>query len=181
MDVVQTFVPLLGALVILFVLARLIVSAADDERQAQETGDGGLEFTPNRRSFWGVYLFVAFMAYVLVASLFNGIKSPMDLLPAGLSLCFILLLLAAFPGSIRADQNGVEQAYWLRGRKRIAWSNVVRVTVNEKKIELKISGKGGTKILHSRQLPDRARLIDELRKHCNEKLPAELAQKSVSS
>ncbi|HUB31106.1 MAG TPA: hypothetical protein VL967_15480 [Terracidiphilus sp.] len=179
MDLVRTFVPLLGSLVILFVLARLIVSTADDERQAQET-DGGLEFTPNRRSFWGVYVFVAFMGYVAVSSLFNGLKSALDFLPAGLSVCFILLLLAAFPGSIRSDQKGLEQAYWLRGRRRIAWSDVVRVTVNDKKIEIKISGKGGTKILHSRQLPDRARLIDELKRHCNEKLPAELAQKSVS-
>jgi hypothetical protein len=181
MDVVGTFTPLLVSLLILFVLSRLIVSGADEDRQAQETGNGSIEFTPNRRSYWGVYLFIAFMAYIALASLFTGIKGPMDLLPAFFSAGFILLLLAAFPGSLVADEQGLEQAYWLRGRKRIAWKDVTRIAVNEKKGEVRISGKGGTKVLHSRQLPDRARLIEELRKHCNEKLPADLAQKSVSS
>jgi hypothetical protein len=169
------------SLVILFVLSRLIISEADEHRQAQESGDGSLEFTPNRRSYWGVYLFIVFMAYVAVSSLFAGIKAATDLLPAFLSVSFILLLLAAFPGTIRADEKGLEQAYWLRGRKSVAWNEVWRITVNEKKSEVKIVAKSGKKILHSRQLPDRARLIEELRKRCNEKLPAELAQKPVSS
>jgi hypothetical protein len=77
----------------------------------------------------------------------------------------VALLLAAFPASIVANADGIEQMYWLRSRRRIAWKDIASVEVNDQKSEIKIKGKNGVKILHSRQLPDRSRLLAELEKH----------------
>jgi hypothetical protein len=165
--------PFLGAFVVLMVLGRLIVSEAGDQRKALETGDGKLLFTPNRRSYWGVYLFLALLGYVLLASLVTGIKSGMA--PAAICAGFIVLLLAAFPGSIATDDKEISQSYWLRGQKRIAWSDVRSVTLNEKKREVRIAGRSGTKILHARQLPDCERLIEVLKTHCGDKMPGAAA------
>jgi hypothetical protein len=181
MNLMGMFLPFVGAFVVLLLLSRLIVSGADEERKALETEAGRLEFAPNRRSYWGVYLFIACMVYVVVATLIGGIKSGSSLAPTVMCLGFILLLLVAFPGTIVSDNNGLGQIYWIRGEKRIAWNEVRTITFNEKKHELKIVGKGGTKILHSRQLPDRERLVLELKKHCAEKLPAELAPKVANA
>jgi hypothetical protein len=153
---------------VLLLLGRLIVGEADEDRKAVESGDGKLLFTPNRRSYWGVYLFAALLGYVLLASLVSGIKS--GLAPAAICAGFIILLLAAFPGGIATDDQGISQTYWLRGEKRIAWSDVRSVTLNEKKREVRISG-GGKKVLHARQLPDRERLIEVLKTYCPDKLP----------
>src|ERR1035441_4942396 len=67
MNLTGLLIPLFFAVAVLLVLAKLIVSGADEDRQATETEGGQLEFTPNRRSFWGVYLFLACLAYVGVA------------------------------------------------------------------------------------------------------------------
>ncbi|HSZ16549.1 MAG TPA: hypothetical protein VK764_05575 [Terracidiphilus sp.] len=178
MNLMGMFLPFMGAFVVLLVLSRLIVSAADEERKALETENGRLEFNPNRRGYWGVYLFIACLGYVVLASFLNGIKS--GIAPAFFCAGFIALLLLAFPGSVIVDKNGLGQIYWLRGEKRIAWSDVSKVSLDEKKREVTIVGKFGTKIVHTRQLPDRERLLQELKSHCSEKLPAELKQQLAS-
>jgi hypothetical protein len=167
MEPLKVFFPLFAVVVVLMVLAKLIVSPADDERNVAETG-GRFEFTPNRRSFWGIYLFIAFLSYVVVAGVVSGIRSSADLIAPLCCAGFITLLSMAFPGTIVADQDGIEQRYWLRGRKRIAWKDVAKVTVDEKRGEVKISSKQGVKIVHARQLPDRARLLNELHERCTE-------------
>jgi len=52
MNLMGLFIPLFFAIAVLLVLAKLIVSGADEDRQATETESGQLEFTPNRRSYW---------------------------------------------------------------------------------------------------------------------------------
>jgi hypothetical protein len=168
MEPLKVFFPLFAVVVVLMVLAKLIVSAADD-RNATET-DGRLEFAPNRRSFWGIYAFIAFLGYVIVGGLASGIRSGLDLIVPLFCTGFIALLTMAFPGTIVADQDGLEQKYWLRGSNRIAWKDVAKVTVDEKRDEVKISSKQGVKIVHARQLPDRARLLNELHERCTETL-----------
>jgi hypothetical protein len=179
MEFVRMFVPLFAALIVLMVLAKLSVSSADEDRGVTEVG-GRLEFAPNRRNFWGIYLFLAFLAYAIVGSLLSGVRSGIDLLGPLFFAGFIALLMAAFPGTIVADQDGIEQKYWLRGAKRIAWKDVSKVTVDEKRGEVKIKSKLGVKIVHSRQLPDRARLLNELQERCTETLVPAVAAASAS-
>ena len=180
MNFMQLFIPLLFAMTLLLLLAKLIVSGADEERQATETAAGQIEFTPNRRSYWGVYLFVACMAYVIIADVVSGIKSSTDLAFPAFCLAFVILILSAFPGTILIDKSGIEQVYWLRARKRIAWNEISKVTTDDKRGEVKIKGRNGTKILFARQLPDRARLLTELEKHSEEKAPAQIVSRAFA-
>lgn len=165
MDLLGMFLPLIFAALVLLVLATLIVSGADVNRTAPETDGGKIQFLPNRRSYFGVYLFVGFLSYVAIVSVFNGLRSQSDLISPLSCIGFVAMMLAAFPASIVADENGIEQVYWLRSTKRIAWNDISSVEVNEKKREIKIKSKSGVKIVHSRQLPDRARFLSELEKH----------------
>lgn len=180
MNLMGLFIPLFVAIAVLLVLAKLIVSGADEDRQAIETENGQLEFTPNRRSYWGVYLFLACLAYGVVGNVVVGIRSSADLAAPAFCIAFAILLLSAFPGSIVIDKNGIEQKYWLRGRKRVAWHEISKVTIDEKRGELKIKGTNGTKIVFSRQLPDRARLQLELERHSSEKAPARVAPRAFA-
>src|ERR1700761_9725820 len=93
------FLPLLGFIALLIVLARLIAAAAPKDAHAAET-DGQIEFAPPRRSFWAMYLFLACLGYVTVAGLILGFKSSSSFVVPVLCLGFIALLLMAFPGSI---------------------------------------------------------------------------------
>jgi hypothetical protein len=163
------FLPLIIAGLVLLLLAKLIISEAGGSRTAFEAIGGKIEFMPNRRSYFGVYLFVGLLTYVAVATLVYGLRTQTDLLSPVCCLGFVALMLAAFPASIVVDENGVEQLYWLRGRKRIAWKDIVTVDVNEKKHEVRIKGRNGAKIVHTRQLPDRSRLLAELEKHASER------------
>ncbi len=70
--------------------------------------------------------------------------------------------------------------YWLRARKRIAWNEISKVTTDDKRGEVKIKGRNGTKILFARQLPDRARLLAELEKHSNETRAAQVASRAFA-
>jgi hypothetical protein len=163
------FIPLLGAIVVLMVLASLSVSPAGEDRQATEA-NGRLEFKPNQKNFLGVALFIVFLCYVIVAGLLSPGRSSAHFVAPACCAAFIILLSMAFPGTITTDQDGLEQKYWMGHRRRIAWKDVAQVTVNEKKSEVKIKSKQGVKIVHPRQLPDRARLLKELHEHCTETL-----------
>jgi len=178
MNFAGMLVPYLVAFAALLVLGKLIVSEAGEERKAVDGEGGRVEFTPNRRSYWGVYIFLALLAYVAIASLILGLKAGMA--PAAMCSGFIVFLLAAFPGSIIADEKGVAQVYWLRGEKRIAWQDVKSVILNDKKQEIRIIGRGGIKILHARQLPDRERLLALLKERAADKLPGAAAVKTVA-
>jgi hypothetical protein len=180
MNLVGILMPFLIAFAVLVVLSRLIAGSADAERKALETESGRLDFVPNRRSYWGVYIFLACMAYAFLASLVHGLKTGLGLGQVGFIVGFALLLLAAFPGSISIDDDGLGQYFWLRGEKRIAWKDVKAITVDEKKREIKVIGKAGVKVLHARQLPDRERFLEELKKHCAGKVPGEQALKATS-
>jgi Bacterial PH domain len=169
MDLMSMFLPLILAAIVLLLLAKLIVSDADGSRTASEVISGKIEFVPNRRSYFGVYLFVGFLTYVAVAGLVTGLRTQLDLISPLSCVGFVAIILAAFPASIVVDANGVEQVYWLRGRRRIAWKDIVSVDVNEKKHEVRIKGKNRVKIVHTRLLPDRSRLLAELDKHASER------------
>lgn len=175
MEFLKLLIPFAAMFLVLLVLARLIAGKADKNRSAEESEGGRIQFTPNRRSFWGVYLFTACFGFVAIVSLVKGHGANGSLAVPAVSVAFVLLLLMAFPATIVVDQQGIEQMFWLRGRKRIAWKEVTTIALNEKSGEVKITGKNGVKILHTRQLPDHARLVSELDKHRAERATAAVA------
>lgn len=172
-SLILVIVPMVAMIVLVWVLARIVVSAADASRRVRQV-DGQLEFAPNRKSFVATPIFVALLVYLGVTMLMSHMSAPIRVLGA----CFWLLLagviLAAFPATILADENGFKQMYWFWKPRKIAWKDVDTVTFDEKKQKLTIKAQGGTKIVHTRQLPDRVQLVAELEEHCEGKVPAEL-------
>ena len=171
-DVVFIFVPIFGSIVLVWILSRIVVSAADKSRLAREIGNGQLEFAPNRRNYVAAVLFVAYLVYMSASMIFTSLTTLVGQIGTAFWLGVILILLAAFPASIVVSDEGIRQVYWPR-KKHIAWKDVSQIAIDEKRNRVTITGNGRVKILFTRQLPDRARLMAELGKHCGEKLPVE--------
>lgn len=175
MELLGLFLPFGGVALLLLVLARLIAGKADERREAAQVAAGHLEFTPNRQSYWGVYLFIACFGCSAIASLVHAARSSANLAVSGVLVGFVLLLLMAFPATIVANEQGLEQVFWLRGRKRILWKDVSKVVANEKSGEVKIFSKSGVKIVHTRQLPAKETLLAEVERHHSERAAAPVA------
>jgi Bacterial PH domain len=178
-DVVLVLVPIFGSIVFVWVLSRIIVSAADEGRQAREIGNGQLEFAPNTRNYVAAILFVAYLAYMGASVGFSNFSNVAGEIGLAFWLTIALILIVAFPASIVVSDEGLRQVYWLR-KKSIAWTDVSKVEIDEKRNRVTIAGQRGAKIVFMRQLPDRVRLMAELEKHCADKLPAEAKQRMVA-
>ncbi len=179
-NVILVIVPMLGMIVLVWVLARLIVSPADAGRPARQA-EGEIEFAPNKRSIVAAPIFVGFLVYLGVTMLISSLPSFLGIFGAGFWILLAALILMTYPARIFAGDQGLRQTYWLGKTRRIAWKDVSQVIYDENKHRLTIKGQGRTKITHTRQLPDRARLIAELEKNCADKVPAELRKTAVTT
>jgi len=171
MNPVAMVVPFFAVILLLFVLSRLVVSAAGIDRQPEELSGGTLQFLPNPSAYWGVYLFLGCLAFLALSGVANAIRGGSGLIPAVLCTGFFLFLLSAYPGSIVINKDGLEQLYWLTGRKRIPWSEVWSVAVDAKSNSVTVVGKRSVKIVHTRQLPGHDRFLAELQAHCPDRMP----------
>jgi len=161
---------------LLWVLSRLIVSEAPPDRKAREFDGGKIEFVANRRSFWGVYGFIACFSCVIMSTVISGVRGQLDLVPTVLCMGFILLVLSAFPGTLTVTPDGVEQFYWLSKTRSIPWKEIRSIDVDKKRRRITVSGRSMKKIVHTRQLPEQDLFLAELGKHRPELLPADLRQ-----
>jgi len=166
-----TFLCLFFCLIILlWIASRLVVSDADEDRTAKES-PGLIEFYPNRRAYWGVYIIVAIMLYPVAGTAVAGVHALAELSVPAFCIAFILFLLTTYPGAIYLREDAMEQTYWFGHRKRIEWNQVRSITVDEKHKRVTVTGTNGAKIVHTRQLPDKARFLAELEVHCPSKMP----------
>jgi hypothetical protein len=172
------FAPLFAAIVVFWVLSRLVVSRAYEHRVASEIGSGQLEFAPNKRNKVAAAIFIALLAYAAISQVVNGFSHPVALIGAAFWLVIAATILCAFPGTIIADSRGLRQVFWLWKKKPVAWKDVRAVDIDEKNERVTIRSVSGTKIIHTRQLPDKTRLLTEVAKRCGDKLPAELRAKT---
>jgi len=157
--------------IVLFVLARMILKEADTNLQAEELPGGALRFGPDQLARIAMAVFIGGFGVVgvlgTVSALFGGRGLAMSLF----CLAVALLLLRFLPGTLLLTKEGLEQHVWLGSPKKIAWSEVQSVTVVKREGRVVILGTGGRKIQHAKQLPDRDRLLAELRAHCPDKMP----------
>jgi hypothetical protein len=179
-SLILVIVPMLVMIVLVWVLARIIVSVADKTSKARQVDDQ-LQFAPNRKSFVATPAFVALLVYLGVTMLMSSMPATVRFAGAGFWLLLAGVILTAFPGTILADEKGLKQVYWFWKPRQIAWKDVDTVTFDEKKERLTINAQGGAKIEHTRQLPDRARLIAEIEKHCEGKVPADLEKTATTA
>ena len=168
-----------GLILLLWIASRMVISDADEGRAAKES-PGLVEFFPNRRAYWGVYIIVAVMLYPVGGTAIAGIHTLADLSVPAFCLAFILFLLAAYPGTIYLREDAMEQTYWFGRRKHIGWKDVRSITIDEKRKRVTIAGTNGAKIVHTRQLPDKARLLAELTARCPGKMPGAAVKQLVT-
>lgn len=178
---VVLFGPFLCAILLIWFLSRQIVSRADEGRQAREDQGGRIQFTPNPRSYKSVYAFVALLLYVALSQFVTGHGRLPSVITGAVALGLALLVLAAYPGAIVVSAAGLEQIYWLWWNRHIAWNQVTGIKADEKKGTLTVLGNGQSKIVHTRQLPDRTRFEAEIEAHCPGKIPAASSMAAVSA
>jgi hypothetical protein len=152
-------------------LAWMFLGRADKRRAAKMLVGGRVEFTPNWYAYCAWPLIVALVAWFATKKL---IQSHGKFLEVEIAICSGLLafeFLIAFPGMIIVSDNGLEQVYWFWKHKRIQWKDIAEINTGEKSRTITITGADGTKIVHSSRLPDRPRLLLELKQRCGENLP----------
>ncbi len=155
--------------------------SADRQRKAKSLLDGGIEFTPNRRSYWAWALVVAYLIYAIVRRLMH-INAGWLNLDIAITFAGLAVMIAfPFPSAIHITDGGLEQISWLWKNKRIRWGDIVEINTGEKSRTVTIAAADGTKIIHSRQLPDRARLLMEIKHYCGESLPADFPREPLLS
>lgn len=171
MNFAAILIPFAVLLVVLLVLSRLVVSEPGADKQPVEKSGGALEFLPNAQAYWGVYGFTGVLGLVGLMGLISLVRGGGGWVPAVFCAAFVLLLLTSFPGSIATDAQGLAQTFWIVGTRRFAWDEVRSIAVDERKGRVTVKNLKGVKIVHTRQLPARARFLAELEAHCPDRMP----------
>jgi len=167
---------ILGALVTWCLLANTPKS-----RKAKVSASGRVEFAPNRRATAAWLILAAFFVYLVPIQFRHVREHPFSIVTAVAFASVAIALLTSFPGAILIDSEGLQQTFWAWKIKRIRWADIVEINTGEKSGTVTITGADGIKIVHSRQLPDRPRLLWELKQHCAEQLPADFPGEPASS
>jgi hypothetical protein len=160
------FIWIARELAVWIVTAVVLISflgGADKQRRARVLHDGRIEFIPNRRAFWAWPLIVAYLAWATVNQLVYSHGRPLNLVTAACLGILAVMIAFSFPGTIIVTADGLEEISWLRENEQIRWADNVGINTGEKSHTVTITGADGTKIVHSRQLLDRPRLLAELR------------------
>jgi hypothetical protein len=100
---------------------------------------------------------VVYLVYATISQLKGSRGRPLDLIIAASLGIVAILIIFTFPVTIVVTDNGLEQIPWLWKKKQIRWADIVEINTGEKRRTVTITGADGTKIVHSRQLPDRSR------------------------
>jgi hypothetical protein len=176
------FIWIARVLPVWIVTAAVLISlfgSADKQRKARVFHDGRIEFAPNRRAFWAWPLMVAYLAWATVGQLEYSHSRPLSLVTAACLGILAVMIAFSFPETIIVTAEGLEKSSWLWKNKQIRWADIVEINTGEKSRTVTITGADGTKIVHSRQLPDRPRLLAELRDHCCENLPSDFPREPI--
>ena len=140
---------------------------------AKELSDGRVEFPPSQWTLMIWPLLVVYSAYRVIMRLEHRHASQADLISIAILGFAFLEHLISFPGTVAVTRDGLEQIYWFRKTKYVRWSEIVEINTGDKIARIEITGTDGTKIIHSKNLADRARLMLEIKQHCGDNLPPE--------
>lgn len=171
MDVFEVF----GVWAVPAILLLAMRRETSRNRTAKDAGDGKVLFELDQWTYWAWLALFVYVLYTIVVQFGGG---PFRMASVWIALVLGLLavgLMMPFPETITAGEDGLMQEirFWLK-KKKIAWGDVREVRTTKRNKLLIVEGSDGTKIVHTRQLPDRDRLLEELYRHCGEKVPVEL-------
>ena len=158
----------------------MLFRKAEAQRPARICGDGRVEFTRSGFAYLLWILLAADLAWWAIRELLFSKGRPLALMKGvalGLSAAMLLFDL---PGTIFITSGGLEQSYWLRRNKRILWKDILEINTGEKGHIVTVTSADGTKIVHSAELADRARLLLELKQHCGDDLPPDFPREPLT-
>lgn len=154
---------------------------APKDRKANISATGCVEFAPNRRATVAWLILAAFFVYLVPAQFRHMGDHPFSIVTAVAFASIAISLLVSFPGTILVHSEGLQQTFWAWKNKRIRWADIVEINTGEKSGTITVTGANGIKIVHSSHLPDRPRLLWELKQHCGEQLPADFPREPIST
>lgn len=156
-----------------------LFSGAGNRRVARSLNDR-VKFAPGWVQFGAWTVLVIYPAYGAADSIMHNQGTILDFVNGvGLALISILFL-SLFPGTIIVGDDGIRQIYWFSTSKHIRWEEIVEIKTGKKERAVTITGANRTKIIHSNPLPDRARLLLELKERCGENLPSDFPRESIN-
>ncbi|MGC8549061.1 MAG: hypothetical protein ACP5M4_05105 [Acidobacteriaceae bacterium] len=166
---------MLGVWAVPAVLLLLMRRETSRNRTAKDAGDGKLIFELDQITYWAWLALFVYLLYTVVIQFGGGHFQMSSVWVALVLLALAVGLMMPFPETITAGPEGLVQEirFWLK-KKNVAWGDVREIRTAKKNKLLIVEGVDGTKIVHTRQLPDRERLLEELYRNCGDKVPAEL-------
>lgn len=153
---------------------------ANKETKARNLNSGRIEFSPNKRASWVWPLLVIFLIYAATVQVKHSHWNLLDLVGTLGFIIVAVMIIPPFPATLVVTTDGLEQVSWLWKNKHILWTDIVEINTGEKSPTVTITGADGTKIVHSRMLADRPRLLLELERHCGENLPPDFPRESIT-
>jgi hypothetical protein len=148
-------------------------------RPAKVSGEGRIEFSPDRLAISAWLLIVVYLAGAAAIDLIHSQGKSWNLFNGICFLAYAILFLCSFPVSVVISDDGLEQRYWFRRSKRIRWSEIEEIETSPKSRTVIITAASGTKIVHLRTFADRPGLLLELKQHCGDELPPDFPRESV--
>ena len=161
------------------VVACAILIGVRNRSSATELSDGRIEFAPHRLVSAAWILLVLYSVDIAFDFLKHSHGKPFNLAAAACTVFFTAGILFSMPEAVVISRDELQQTYWFRKSKRIRWDEIVEINTGKKDQAVTITGADGTKIVHSRQLADRPRLLKELKQHCGENLPPDFPREST--
>ena len=171
MNLIWFVVPYFAGVVVLFILMRIILGEAGSNLHAEELSGGVLRFAPVKLALIAMVVFIGIFVLAGVAGTISTLLGGRGVILTLFCLAVAFLLLQVLPGTILLTSEGLEQHVWLGRPKKIAWGEIRAVSEFKRDGRVEVLGMSGKKIQHTRQLPDRERLLAELRTHCPDKMP----------
>lgn len=164
----------------LVLLGWLYTKGYENRGHADVLSDGRVEFPPNRLAFATWIIASAIPAWGVIEALVHRSGKPLDLWISIVIIGLALMELGTLPGTIVVTRERIEQIYWLRKARRIRWSDVTEINTGNKIQIVTITGSDGTEIVHSERLPDRPRLLEEIRRYCGSELPPDFPRETTT-
>jgi len=166
-------------------LALFIASMVSNRRSATVRARGTVEFAPRWFGVWALMYVAIRMCFIAWGYLRHGLTEPLTFATGALLGLTSVGLLFMLPGTVLVSDSGLEEVIWLWRNKRIRWEEIVEINTERKGSAVTVIGAGKTKVIHSSRLPDRARFLLEIKRHCGDNLPADFpngnANKNIAS
>ena len=162
-------------------LGLILASFVNNRRPARVHASGEVEFAP--RSF-GIlaWIYVAVrMCFIAGDYLRHGLGEPFTFTTGALLGLASLLMIAALPGTVVVNDDGITEVFWFWRNKVVRWKEIVEINTEASGSAVRVMGANRTNIIHWRGLPDRPQFLAEIVRHCGENLPTDFPGKDVAN